>query len=126
MTKKRPDYSGYEPKRHPVLPFSKFLQRLGRSAAIALAVIGCSLFLGMCGYHFLENLPWIDAFLNASMILGGMGPVDPMKTEAGKIFAGCYALYSGLIVIVIAGVLLAPLVHRMLHKFHAEEGKGSD
>ena len=79
-----------------------------------------SLLLGMCGYHFLEDLPWIDAFVNASMILGGMGPVDAVKTNAGKVFAGCYALYSGLIVIMAAGVLFAPLLHRMLHKFHAE------
>jgi hypothetical protein len=76
----------------------------------------------MCGYHFLEQLPWIDALLNASMILGGMGPVDPIKTEAGKIFASCYALYSGLAIISVAGLLLAPVVHRFLHKFHLDSG----
>ena len=81
-----------------------------------------SLAAGMCGYHFLEKLPWVDAFLNAAMILGGMGPVDPVKTGAGKIFAGLYALYSGLALITIAGLLLAPVVHRFLHKFHLESG----
>lgn len=81
-----------------------------------------SLAVGMCGYHFLEKLPWIDALLNASMILGGMGPVDPVKTDAGKIFASFYALYSGLAIISVAGLLLAPVVHRFLHKFHVDPG----
>ena len=81
-----------------------------------------SLAVGMCGYHFLEKLPWIDALLNASMILGGMGPVDPVKSAAGKIFASLYALYSGLAIISVAGLLLAPVVHRLLHKFHVESG----
>ena len=79
-----------------------------------------SLALGVCGYHFIEGLPWIDALLNASMILGGMGPVDPLRTAGGKLFASFYALYSGLAIISIAGLLIAPLVHRFLHKFHIE------
>lgn len=74
----------------------------------------------MCGYHYLENLPWLDSFLNASMILGGMGPVSDLKTDGGKLFAGSYALFSGLIFIVVAGMLFAPLVHRILHRFHFE------
>lgn len=74
----------------------------------------------MAGYHLLEKLNWIDAFLNASMILGGMGPVDVPHSYGGKLFAGCYALYCGLIVILIAGVLLAPMAHRLLHKFHIQ------
>ncbi len=94
-----------------------------RSLGIALAMIAVSLLAGVCGYHFLEDLPWLDAFLNASMILGGMGPVDPVKTPSGKLFAGCYALYSGLVVIATAGVLLLPVLHRLLHKFHAEAEK---
>ena len=74
----------------------------------------------MLGYHALENLSWIDSFLNASMILGGMGPVNELKTEAGKLFAGLYALFSGIVFLVIAGIIFAPLVHRLLHRFHFE------
>ena len=76
--------------------------------------------IGIFGYHVLEGLAWIDALLNAAMILGGMGPVDQVQTAAGKIFAAFYALYSGLIVLVVAGVLFAPLLHRFLHRFHLE------
>jgi len=89
---------------------------------MAIVVVVVSLTVGICGYHFLEKLPWIDALLNASMILGGMGPVDPVKTDAGKIFASLYALYSGLAIISVAGLLLAPVVHRFLHKFHVDSG----
>jgi hypothetical protein len=110
----------YESKQHPVIPRRRFVRRLARSFALATLLIALSLLGGMIGYHYTEDLPWIDAFLNAAMILGGMGPVDPIKTHAGKLFAGCYALYSGLIVIVSAGVLFAPIMHRVLHKFHAE------
>jgi hypothetical protein len=91
-----------------------------KSFALAFCLISVSLLAGMAGYHFLEDLPWIDAFLNAAMILGGMGPVAPIQTNAGKFFAGCYALYSGLVVIAVAGVIFAPVVHRMLHRFHAQ------
>lgn len=114
---------GWEAKHHPVVSRAAFAKRMARSFAIAGAFTALSLFGGMCGYHFLERLAWLDSFLNASMILGGMGPVDPVKTDAGKFFAGCYALYSGLFVIAAAGVLAAPIVHRMLHKFHAEAEK---
>ncbi len=87
---------------------------------MALILICVSLFIGMLGYHALENLSWIDAFLNAAMLLGGMGPVNAPITVAGKLFAGLYALYCGLAVIFVAGLLLAPLLHRFLHKFHLE------
>ena len=93
---------------------------MAKSFALASTLISASLLAGMAGYHYLEDLPWIDAFMNAAMILGGMGPVAPIQTSGGKLFAGFYALYSGLIVIVAAGVLLAPIVHRMIHKFHAD------
>ncbi len=79
-----------------------------------------SLGIGMVGYRGFEGLGWLDAFLNASMILGGMGPVDTVKSNGGKFFAGMYALYSGLVFLVVAGLLLAPVVHRILHRFHAE------
>ena len=103
-----------------MLPRPVFLRRMARWAAVAGVVLVGSLALGLCGYHFIEGLPWIDALLNASMILGGMGPVDPLRTRAGKLFASFYALYSGLAIISVAGLLLAPVVHRFLHKFHLE------
>ena len=78
------------------------------------------LFIGMAGYHGFEHLPWVDAFLNASMILSGMGPVNPMTTIGGKIFAGCYALFSGLALVAIVATIAAPIFHRFLHKFHLE------
>ena len=108
-----------ERRTDPVIPTSEFLARLARSGAVALGLVVVSLFVGMLGYHALEGLSWTDAFLNASMILGGMGPVNPLATSGGKLFAGFYALYSGLVVILVAGVVLTPVVHRMLHKFHA-------
>ena len=111
---------GFEAKHHPVLSRKKFAKRLAKSFALASSLISLSLLAGMAGYHYLEDLPWIDAFLNAAMILGGMGPVAEISTFGGKLFAGCYALYSGLVVIVAAGVILAPVVHRMLHRFHAQ------
>jgi hypothetical protein len=74
----------------------------------------------MIGYHFTEGLPWLDAFLNAAMLLGGEGPIDPPKSVAGKLFEGCYALYCGLAVITIAGVMFAPVIHRAVHRFHLE------
>ena len=74
----------------------------------------------MLGYHWLEHMRWIDAFANAAMILSGMGPIDPLKTDGGKLFAGLYAIYSGLAVIIIAGVVFAPVVHRFLHRFHLD------
>jgi hypothetical protein len=110
----------YEGKHHPVLPRKEFAKRLAWSFAAASALVFLSLLAGMAGYHFLEGLPWIDAFTNAAMILSGMGPVSPIETYGGKLFAGLYALYSGLIVLVAAGILLAPVLHRMLHKFHVE------
>jgi hypothetical protein len=113
---------GWEQRHQPLLPRSQFLVRLGRWAGVAIVVVTISLAVGMCGYHFLEKLPWIDSLLNASMILGGMGPVDQIKTDAGKIFASFYALYSGLAIISVAGLLLAPVVHRFLHKFHVDSG----
>ena len=114
--------AGWERRHQPLLPRAQFILRLGRWVGIAIAVVVISLAGGMCGYHFLEKLPWMDALLNASMILGGMGPVDPIKTGAGKIFASFYALYSGLAIISVAGLLLAPVVHRFLHKFHVDSG----
>jgi len=91
---------------------------MARHASFAAALVGGSLFIGMAGYHFLEHLAWLDAFLNACMILGGMGPVNNPQTAAGKLFAGLYALYSGLVFLVVVGVLFAPVLHRARHLFH--------
>jgi hypothetical protein len=110
----------FERRHERLLPRHLFVRRLARWGVAAGVVLVGSLALGTCGYHVLERLPWIDALLNASMILGGMGPVDPIRTTAGKLFASFYALYSGLAIISIAGILLAPIVHRFLHKFHIE------
>jgi hypothetical protein len=110
----------FEHRAQPVIPPERFIIRLAHSGIIALALIAVSLMIGMLGYHNLEGLSWIDAFLNASMLLGGMGPVNIPATSSGKLFAGLYALYCGLAVILVAGVILAPIAHRILHKFHME------
>jgi hypothetical protein len=110
----------FERKNQPVLSRWEFAKRLGRSALLASLLIGLSLLGGMAGYHYLEEMPWIDAFVNAAMILSGMGPLGPLQTWGGKLFAGCYALYSGLVVIIATGVIFAPVMHRMLHHFHTE------
>jgi hypothetical protein len=108
----------YERRSDPIASRARFRARMGRHLAAALAFVVVSLFIGIAGYHYLEQLPWLDAFLDASMILGGMGPVRPPETPGGKLFAGLYALYSGLVFLVTAGVLLAPVLHRAMHKFH--------
>jgi hypothetical protein len=113
----------YEHHKQPLASRRKFLQRLGLNAAIGAGILLLSLGLGMLGYHFLEGLSWIDSLLNASMILGGMGPVNPMRTDAGKIFASFYALYSGVVLLASVGVLAAPIFHRFLHRFHLAEDR---
>jgi len=110
----------FEHRRQTLLPRRLFYARLRRSAAIGFGIILSSLSIGIAGYHFLENLSWLDAFLNASMILSGMGPIAPIQTNAGKLFAGCYALFSGLAFLSSVGVVFAPIFHRFLHKFHLE------
>jgi hypothetical protein len=107
-------------EHHSQKPITKaaFMVRMGRSFLVGCLLIGLSLGLGMFGYSFFEGMSLTDSFLNASMILGGMGPVNEMKTEAGKIFAGAYALYSGLAFLVLAGLLFGPVAHRILHHFH--------
>ena len=97
------------------------MRRLGLHLALAMAVLAVSLGIGMGGYVAFEHLPWRDAFLSAAMLLGGMGPVDLPKSEAGKLFAGCYALYAGLVFIATAALVLTPLLHRVLHRFHWDE-----
>jgi hypothetical protein len=118
MPAAKPSMSWFENHHEKLLPRSQFFWRFARWAAVAAAVILGSLAIGVCGYHYLDGLPWIDSLLNASMILGGMGPVDTLKTNAGKIFASLYALYSGLALIAVMGIMLTPIIHRFLHKFH--------
>ncbi len=108
----------YEPHRQPLLSRAQFARRLGSHIVVALVLVLLSLAIGMAGYMYFEHLPWRDAFLNSAMLLGGMGPVDAPKTNGGKIFAGVYALYAGLIFLISAGVVFAPVVHRLMHKFH--------
>ena len=108
----------YENRLQPILPRERFLVRMLRHSAGAAALVAVSLAIGMAGYMGFEHLSWLDAFLNAAMLLGGMGPIHNPVTGAGKLFAGLYALYCGLVVIVTMGVVLAPLLHRALHKFH--------
>lgn len=102
----------------PLASRYKFFLRLIRSIAMALLIIVIALSVGMVGYHVFENMSWINAFANAAMILSGMGPLTPLNTSAGKLFAGSYALFSGLVFIVIIGIVFAPIVHRFLHRFH--------
>jgi hypothetical protein len=108
----------FERRHEPLLPRRIFLQRVLLYLLISILIIGCSLGVGILGYHLTENLSWLDSLLNASMILGGMGPVDTLRTEAGKLFASFYALFSGMVFLVAVGVLIAPVVHRLLHSFH--------
>jgi len=110
----------YESRKQPLLPSGLFARRMARHFAAAGVLIAASLGLGMAGYAGFEHLGWLDAFLNSAMLLGGMGPVNMPQTSAGKLFAGLYALYAGLVVIVVAGLMLAPVAHRLLHRFHLE------
>ena len=108
----------YEDKSTTPLSTHGFALRMVSHFIVATVFILASLGLGMWGYHTFEALSWTDAFLNASMLLGGMGPVDPPHTQAGKLFAGFYALYAGLAFLILAGVIFTPVLHRVLHKFH--------
>jgi hypothetical protein len=110
----------YEHRSQPLMPFSRFVRRLARHGGIAAALLLASLGSGVLGYHLTEGMPWIDALLNASMILGGMGPVDELRTTSGKLFASAYALFSGLAFLAVAGIMLAPEAHRMLHRLHVD------
>jgi predicted membrane channel-forming protein YqfA (hemolysin III family) len=108
----------FEHRHHELAPLRLFLWRIARNTILALAMIAGSLGIGMAGYHHYEKLSWLDSLLNASMILSSMGPVTPVQTDAGKLFASFYALFSGVWFLAVAGVLFAPVTHRFLHKFH--------
>jgi hypothetical protein len=116
----------FEHKSEPLLSSREFFGRMAGSVAVVTGMVAYSLFMGSAGYHYLGDLPWIDALLNASMILAGMGPVDPIHSTAAKLFASFYALYSGIAFLTMVAVLMAPLVHRFLHKFHLEVSEEDD
>lgn len=107
----------YEKKHHPVAPLKTFIQRVIYNLSIGIAIIACSLGLGIVGYSYFEQMCFVDAYENAAMILSGMGPVDTITTEGGKIFAGTYALFSGIIFLVVIAIVIAPIFHRFFHLF---------
>jgi len=111
----------FEQKHQKIAPVPVFMKRLAGCTAIAVLLILFALFIGIAGYHWLAGLGWIDSLLNASMILGGMGPVNPLTNTSAKVFASLYALFSGLVFIAVMGIVFSPIVHRMLHKFHIDE-----
>jgi hypothetical protein len=114
----------YELKHEALASPRTFALRLARSSAWGIALIAASLAIGMAGYHALEHLSWLDAFVNAAMLLSGMGPLAAPQTDAGKLFAGIYALYSGFAVLAGAAVVFAPVIHRALHRFHMDDSGG--
>ena len=112
----------YEHRRVRPLPRGRFIKRLAAHLLVASGLVLFSLAVGMWGYEHFERLAWRDAFLNTAMLLGGMGPVDPPRTDGGKLFAGGFALYAGLVFLVVAALIAAPMVHRIMHLVHWEEG----
>lgn len=110
----------YEHKSEKLLPLNQFMKRLAASSAIAFVVVGTGLLIGVLGYKYIAGLGWIDALLNAAMILTGMGPVAPMIDTPSKLFATFYALFSGVVFLSGVGIMLSPLFHRILHHFHLE------
>ncbi len=113
----------FERRHEKLLPRRKFIQRLLKFGLISVGLIALSLIIGMVGYSAFEGLSWVDAFLNAAMLMGGMGQISSLETEAGKIFAGVYALYCGMVLLIAVGIFAAPIVHRFLHHFHLENEK---
>ena len=121
-----PRLTRFEHRRQPVIPLRRFALRMGRAMLLWLALTVVGLAIGMVGYAASEQMSVVDAFVNAAMILSGMGPVTELKTTGGKLFAGFYAIFSGLFVVIATGFVLAPVLHRVLHSFHVEEGKDAN
>jgi hypothetical protein len=111
----------YEPRTAPVLPWPAFVRRMLRHGGYVLEITAISLAIGMAGFHVLAQETWLDAFLNAAMLLGGMGPVGEIRSTAGKLFAGFFALFAGLFFITSFAILAAPVLHRFAHKFQADQ-----
>ena len=121
-----PRLTRFEHRRQPVIPLRRFALRMGRAMLLWLALTVVGLAIGMVGYAASEQMSVVDAFVNAAMILSGMGPVTELTTTGGKLFAGFYAIFSGLFVVIATGFVLAPVLHRVLHSFHIEEGTNAD
>ena len=111
----------YERHNQPLIPRKAFLRRVAAHALLAFGLLTLSLGIGVLGYRGFESLSWLDSLLNASMLLGGMGEVSPLQTVGGKIFASFYSLFSGIVFLVVAGLLVAPVAHRILHRMHLEK-----
>jgi len=111
----------YEHRNDQLAPRSVFIKRVIAALAVALALILVALTIGISGYHFIAGFNWVDSLLEASMILGGMGPIKELPSDSAKVFASIYALFSGIIFIGVMGIILAPVVHRIMHKFHVDE-----
>ncbi len=111
----------FERHHEKLLPRNKFLIRVAKYALISIGLIVVSLIVGMTGYHYFEGLTWVDSFLNAAMLMGGMGPITQLRSDAGKIFAGVYALYCGMVLLIAVAIFAAPIFHRFLHHFHLEK-----
>jgi hypothetical protein len=111
----------FERRHEKLAPISVFVKRVAASVVMAGILIAIALFIGITGYHWIAGFDWVDSLLEASMILGGMGPVNPLTVTGAKLFASGYALFSGLVFIAVMGIVLAPVTHRMLHKFHIDE-----
>ncbi len=111
----------FEQHHQPLMPLRRFLARLARFGAAAAVIVLAALLVGVFGYHVFEGMGWLDALLNASLILSGMGPIQPLNTTGGKLFASFYALFSGLVLLSVTALLLAPIFHRVLHHFHVRE-----
>ena len=116
----------FERPHQRVISRRRFARRMLVAIGLWCAIAAVGLIIGMAGYAFLGNMPAADAFVNAAMILSGMGPVDKLDTIAAKIFAGCYAIFSGLVIVIATGFVLAPIFHRVLHRFHVETAKDQD
>jgi hypothetical protein len=110
----------FEHRSEPLLSRRHFIRRMVRHGAWGLLIVGGSLALGVAGYHWIAGFTWVDSLLNASMLLGGMGPVGELPSDAAKVFASIFALYSGIVFLVLAGLLIGPVFHRVLHRFHWE------
>ena len=115
----------FERRHEKLLPYGAFLRRVAKYALISLGLVIVSLLIGMLGYRQSEGMSWIDAFLNAAMLMGGMGQINTLHSDAGKLFAGFYALYCGMVLLIAVGIFAVPIVHRFLHYFHLESEKTS-